>query len=501
MIVRCTIAVLFVMAASLNVAEGTAVSFDTNCRIEEGDINGDYTSVNKLPSYSPREVVVASYGAYLVGNSQIDPSKRTSWAVVKLGTGTTTKELSDNAVRLSDAMKAAQVSVVANPDDIDTQGGVRGRVALLTFDPGDVDKLVRAAPDPKRPVDYYLVLAYTKDPGMPREERVCVIGTKPIHFKKPDIYTLKVDPAYAPQADLNNGKKADAGHLGLKLNVPSLNRFLPSNPIMDFANLYFNGEALLSTESQDKQTKIQPEMGLETVLPGDWYIPLRIDGKYVGNEAGTNQSFIAGAGVKTRVPWGWLTGHNPKATEQPASQIGVFWNPLIKAPMSPLFDFAPEFEHIISQTTQHSKRDEARLSGSIHWNPVYIFPSLFRPLVSTAGGEEGQPGPGDDAVTPQKYPSLDLLTKLWGFPQEKNHGTKGRNPFEHRIELSLLLPTGFLDGILGATLTKSLTPSAKPTTDAINGASGLFIRYTTGADDANGFKKSDQISFGVQVVK
>jgi hypothetical protein len=323
-----------------------------------------------------------------------------------------------------------------------------GSNVLLTFDP-------RALGDSPT----YKLSAVAAETGNPRP--VCLEYPGEVTLEKPSPFTWKIEPTIAPDAERADGTKTRAGRLGLGFEAPAL---FPN----DIANLFFKFDALLSTEPSDTEAKIEAEFGAQRSLLNSWYVPARATMKYIADEPFKNQSLVAGASVATLIPWGWN-----KST-------GVFWNGAVKAPGSPLLGVSPQYQRVLRSDQGDADRNVLRLVGTFAWERIYVLPSVFGQRLG-----EGNPW-------------LDIAATVWAFPDVRPNDNVRR--IEHRAEVSLVLPS--------ALLTRRLTPGQKELLGRLaeDGADAagpfrVILKFSTGANEATGFRRSNDFAVKMQYVQ
>ncbi len=269
-----------------------------------------------------------------------------------------------------------------------------------------------------------------------------------------DSYTLQIEPGVVPDQELDDGTKKTVGHFQIKLDVPSL---IQNEKI---ARFYIKSDNLFSTSSLDKTTKVELKAGAERSLTRFWYIPFNGELMIIGNQTFENGSFVASVGSKTILPWGWTRPY--------------LFRDGIKAPVSPEFELSLQYERRFEQDLQvavrHANKNSARVFGQVSWNPIHLLP-----------GKDYSP----------RDISIELLAKGWWFPEEKTNRGNRVSSLEGRLELSLLVPLSVIN-ISDGKLIKT------PTTGA---ASRLRIKYSDGANEANGFTRSSEFTFAVEVLK
>ena len=269
----------------------------------------------------------------------------------------------------------------------------------------------------------------------------------------PDSYTLRIEPTTAPNQQLNDGTKKTVGQFQLKLDVPSL------IPDQNIARFYLKSENLFSTASEDKTSKVDIKAGAMRSLLPSWYVPWGLEGRLIGNQTFKNGSFIASARAATILPWKWSSS--------------FLFNDAVKAPVSPEFDLAAQYERRFEQDQQavmsHANEDSFRLFGQVAWNPIHLLP-----------------GKGFTA----RDITLEMLAKGWWFPDEKTNMGNRVSKLEGRLEVSLVVPLAGLN--LSGIFIKA----------PIEGTgSRLRIKYSDGANEANGFTHSSEFTLSVEVLK
>jgi hypothetical protein len=263
-------------------------------------------------------------------------------------------------------------------------------------------------------------------------------------------YTLVLDPKQANDQELLDGTKKNVLQLGLKLDVPAI------GPLsVPGTRVYFTTDNLLSSESKDKSAKIDLRLGIERSLLDSWYVPGYIEAKYLANQSFSNTSFVSTAGIRTIIPWGWSEA--------------LLWNNFVKAPYSPIISVGVQYENRLKRdplvTDSHVKENLARLAGEIEWNPIYLFPREDSKLA--------------DSIT------LAIKLKGWYFPDEKSTGGAKVRKAEGHTDVSLFVPLNGLPNVLFGT--------------EKNPGSRLRLQYEHGANEANGFTRSQSIKLGVEI--
>lgn len=264
-------------------------------------------------------------------------------------------------------------------------------------------------------------------------------------------FTIVLDPKQAQGQELIGGGKKDVTQLGLKLDIPAIGVLsVPGT------RTYFSTDSLLSSQSKDKQAKVDAKLGLERSLLDSWYVPGFVEVKYIANQSFSNTSVVSTAGIRTIVPWAWSEA--------------LLWNNFVRAPFSPIFTVGVQYENRLKQdplvTNAHVKENLARLAGEIEWNPIYLFA-------------------GEDITTLSDKITLAIKLKGWFFPDEKATGGAKVRKTEGHTDISLFVP---LNGIPNAVLGTAKNPGSR-----------LKLQYERGANEANGFTRSDSIKLGVEI--
>lgn len=284
-------------------------------------------------------------------------------------------------------------------------------------------------------------------------------------------YTLNATPNVVPDQELIDGKKRTVGQLKLSLDVPSL---VTNNNV---ARLYFKTDNLISTNWKDKNSRLETRFGAERSLTDKWYMPIHFEVKGHGDQRLKNATFVTSSGIKTIIPWAW-------------TKKGLF-NQIIRAPVSPEFGLSGEYHRRIKQDAaslaKFPRKDAFALAGQFTWLPIQLFTRSCEKTDANGNIREDF----DKCYSAQNI-SLELSAKGWWFPYEKTlTGTKVRK-FEGRGEISLLIPV------------KNLADQflfQQKGNEPINATSRVRVKYVVGANDANGFKRASQLTFGIELIK
>jgi hypothetical protein len=189
-----------------------------------------------------------------------------------------------------------------------------------------------------------------------------------------------------------------------------------------------------------------------------WFLPVRWENKVHGNQAADNLSYVSSLGLRSILPWG-KTG-------------SATYNELIQAAVSPEFSFAGQFERRLRQDDQfritNPQRNLFRIFGQMDWKPIYLLPSK------------------DKASSL----ALEVGGKAWYLPSDRKADGTTMERLEGLVEVSLLVPiTRFnFQGL-------SLASANRDTKQRIR------IKYSAGANEANGWKHFSQITLAFEAVK
>ncbi len=299
-----------------------------------------------------------------------------------------------------------------------------------------------------------------------------------------DSYTLKVTPDYILEQELVDGTKKPVGQLKFTVDVPSL---VTNSKI---ARVYFNTDNVISTNWKDKNSKLETKIGLERSLTDKWYMPIHFETKVNGDQRVKNATFVASSGIKTILPW--------ESTKR------ALFNQIIRAPVSPEFGLSTEYYRRLKQDTaslaKFPRKDSFALAGEFKWLPIQLFTPSCN--IKGAGGNfekdptnklNGLKEDFDKCFSSQNI-SLELAAKGWWFPYEKDLvGTKVRR-YEGRAEISLLIP-------ITSSIVDQFLFKKKDDVKPINATQRFRIKYVIGANDARGFERSSQLSFGIELIK
>lgn len=261
-------------------------------------------------------------------------------------------------------------------------------------------------------------------------------------------WAFSIDPKMAPNEELTTGEKKSATQAGIKLDIPQL------TVVSDFAHVFLSSDNLLSSESKDKNSKLEFKIGAERSLLNTYYSPASINAEFIANQPFSNASIVTSASTKWLLPWGWTAP--------------ILWNHFIKAPISPLITFAAQYENRLKQDpltdSSHAKDNLFRINGEFDWSPIYLL-----------NKEDNLVGKDGALLSGMK---LEFTAKGWYFPDERATGGASVRRFEGNVTTALYI-----------SMPKWITEE--------KGAM-IKIAYITGANEANGFARSSSLTLGVE---
>jgi hypothetical protein len=280
--------------------------------------------------------------------------------------------------------------------------------------------------------------------------RVVAKTKSPVAVKGFQTYNLNLNPQAAPGESLTSGTKRDVGQLSVSMGKPNVLEW-------SFARTYVESSDLFSTDERDSKSKFEASAGMERSLTPAWYVPMHLESKIQGDQTAQNLSFLEQLGLQTVIPW-----HRLKP---------VLYNPVLQLPVSPTISVDAQYEHRINQDSQSKKKfpdqNDFRLNPTIGWVPIRFLPGLI----------------GQDSV------DFELNLKGWYLPFDQTK-PGGKRRFEAYGDASVLIPLSKLS-FLGPALT--FLTSNDPNKARIR------VKYSAGANDANGFKHSRVWSYGIEV--
>ena len=250
-----------------------------------------------------------------------------------------------------------------------------------------------------------------------------------------------------------NGSRRDVGQLAVKLDFKSL---VPQGPF----RVFLTGDQLLSSDRKDSVSKLEGVFGAERSLLRSWYVPWRSQAQILGNQRGDNFSLIASTGLRTIFPWRWSTP--------------LLNNGALKAPISPEIEFDVQNESRLKQSAESLKKfkdpNTIRYYGEFTWSPIHLVP--------------GEGFAKDDV-------SLEFTGKGWFLPGQTNSAGKKIDRLEGLAEVSLLIPVRKFQPNGG------IAPD--PSADAAK--QRIRLKFSTGANEANGFQHFRQWALAYEMIK
>jgi hypothetical protein len=362
---------------------------------------------------------------------------------------------------LPTAARAAAESAVTNPGNWRLWVR-RGKMTFAAPRPGTRAWVVQGSATSDPSVGYLILRAGVLQKGDSIRVGVMRGGTLYVHpewlaitrLNAPRPITLQFDPKQVPDQKLLGGGQSNVIQFGLNVDVPSM--LGDAGP----ARVYFTTKTLLSTDERDVATRIQPTLGFEFSPLRAWHVPVFGEVSYQANQAFSNTSVIASGGLRTIIPWAWTRS--------------FLWTDAVRAPVSPEIAVGAEFQRrlkVDSLVAHPSAKDNlVRYAARFDWAPVYVLP--------------GRTADFKDIVL---QPSL----RGWYFPSNDSRGGTGIREFEGRADLSLFVPI-----------------SGYPALEFLTGASSaegtltrLKVQFVSGANEANGFKRSVEWKIGFEVTK
>lgn len=272
-------------------------------------------------------------------------------------------------------------------------------------------------------------------------------------FEVRNLHSIQLSPAYVADQKLTNGSKRNVSTLATKVFVPQIFTW------GTWARSYINVDTLISTDGKDKTSKAELAWGVfERSLSNNWYVPIHLETKLQGNQVAKPLSEISSLGIRMRLPW---------AATKPA-----LFNTFLHAPVSPMFRFDVQYQRKLRQTSKDEKefprKDIIRFANEITWSNLRFLPAENKDFVT-----------------------LELSGKGWFLPWDRNTLGKQIRRLEGLAEISLLIPVGNF-GLAGGSISSVDKEPAK---------NRIRIKYSAGANEANGFAHSRSISFGFEAVK
>jgi hypothetical protein len=288
-----------------------------------------------------------------------------------------------------------------------------------------------------------LTVLDTKGTPIPKAQKTVQVG---------DIqtFTINLTPSSAPSEPLTDGNTRDVAQLKVEIAKPDLFRWKQARTYLESADVF-------STDAKDINSKFEGTFGLERNLLSSWYVPIHGESKVQGDQTARNLSYLAGMGLKTLLPW------------QHAKP--VLYNSAIQTPVSPVITLDAQYERRINQDAaslqKFPNKNAFRVNPALSWTPIRLLPGLTPDLLDA-----------------------EVNLKAWYLPFDQTVPTGGSQRLEGAADVSLIIPLSKLN-FLGHGLTfQSQGDPAK---------TQIRIKYSTGANEADGFKHSTHITFGVEV--
>jgi len=264
-------------------------------------------------------------------------------------------------------------------------------------------------------------------------------------------FNLSITPQAVPSEKLTTGKTSDVGQVSASITDPYLFRSV------HFARTYLSSTDLISTNERDSKSAIAATLGLERNTSASWYIPVHFESSMQGNQATTNLSFLFVGGFQTIFPW-----KNPT----------LFYNPVIQASISPVFVFNVQYERRVRQDSTSKTNvpnvNDMEVAPSLSWTNITLLPGLLKRFA----------------------PGIELDLQGWYLPFERNGKNSNASLFQGYGDVSLLIP---LNPFQRFPIVSFLTSNPS--------GARVRIKYSDGANAANGFKHSHQVTYGIEIVK
>lgn len=313
-------------------------------------------------------------------------------------------------------------------------------------------------PDTQKP-NY--AIAYLVLPPRPPKHAVKVViidedGTRHesgnVDLSKLPQLSFSVNPQAAPNEQLTTGAKRDVGQFAVTFDLPEL------SPNWRAARTYVHSENLFSTDERDSKSKFDVKTGIERSLLNSWLVPGHLEADVQGDQVANNLSFVTGGGVKAILPWAFTA----QALNNSIAQI----------PFLPTFAFDIQYERRINQDVKSKAKFPNKNGMRLHeenlWAPINLVPGPLRNAVS-----------------------VELHGQAWLLPLDKTKAGRGAPRLEGAGDASLLISLTPISKLPGLNLLMSTDP----------GKTRIRIKYSAGADEANGFKHSHQTTYGLELIK
>ncbi|HXJ44180.1 MAG TPA: hypothetical protein VNH18_33140 [Bryobacteraceae bacterium] len=266
-------------------------------------------------------------------------------------------------------------------------------------------------------------------------------------------FAMTLGPSVVPGEVLTSGPKRAVGQLTVAFDEMTL------TPGWMGARTYLKTASVISSDAKDTKSNVNLALGLERSLLKRWYVPFHVETKLLGDQVLDNASWVSSAGVTTLVPWGWTRG--------------LLRNWLLEAPISPDFGLDAQLERRLRQDAQSRKnfldKDAFRLYAHSTW-------ARIRLLKGSGAGEPVE---------------MEVAGSGWYLPGQHTGGPTGKilvDRLEGLLEVSVLVP-----------VSKITVSSMGLTTPTQGTKSVVRVKYSHGANEANGFRHSSSLSLGVEV--
>jgi hypothetical protein len=277
--------------------------------------------------------------------------------------------------------------------------------------------------------------------------------SKPAKITASQYATLGIAPAWVPSQELNNGEKRPVAQFGTTIQIPVL---LPG---IHWARTYLKSESLFSTDAKDTSSSVSLLAGLERNLSGHHYVPFHLESKLLGDQVIDTLSSVTSAGFRALTPWDYHSG--------------ALYNKLYEIPVSPVWQFDYQFERRISrrpeQAQQYPNKNAHRFFGQMSLTPIRLLPG--------------------DATSNTLFVEFNL--KGWWLPWDQHAGEPRKQRLEGLAEMSLVIPiTAY-----------TLKSGGMVASDPKNIKQRIRVKYSYGAQEAQGFAHTRSLSIGVEAIK
>jgi hypothetical protein len=266
-------------------------------------------------------------------------------------------------------------------------------------------------------------------------------------------FWLILTPGFVQNEALTNGLRRPVGQLGVAFDEMTL------TPDWLGARTYLRSDSTISTDAKDRRSNVNLGLGLERSLLRRWFVPVRAETRLIGDQVIDNLSSVSSAGVASLAPWGWSRK--------------FLKNSILDSPISPDFGLDAQIERRFRQDAisrrSFLEKNAFRLFGHSRWAHIRLLPGS---------------GAGDPV-------ELEIAGSGWYLPHQHTGGASGLvlvSRVEGLFEASLLVP-----------ISKLSVTSSGVTTAQKGTKSALRVKYSHGANEANGFQHSSQLSFGVEL--